>query len=278
MRRSIDEASDVRLTVVGDATTDAFAVDRRAAFVRSGTRYSWGLIEGSYAVWKGRRARRPIEVFDLDSRADAERLFKDLEAAARLRSARRRSFVARWARRLAIGAVGVGLGVSVGAVLGSLQGPGDDVAPGPASLTEAIRYDDPAGRFSMRVPAGWSVVPSVSGATQLIGDDGEVTVSIEPLPSGDLGEVAAEFLSSSTAGWDDVALESPVERELGGRPAIAHGGTAVDGSGGQIRFLAVVADDGESAHHGMMVLVPLDWDAAGGFTTIEEIVSSLKPV
>ncbi len=277
MRRSTGESSDANVIVVPDA--DAPTVDPRATFVRSGTRYSWGLVHGSYAVWKGRRARRPIEVYDRDSMADAERRFKDLEATARLRSARRRSFVGRWGRRLAVGAIVVALGVSVGALLGSLQGWGGDAEPSlkGGAVTEAIRYDDPSGGFSMRVPAGWNVVTSASGATQLVSQDGDVTVSIESMPAGDLGEVAADFMNSATDGWDDVSFESPVERELGGRPAIAYGGTAVDGSGEEIRFLAIVADDADGEHHGMLVLVPLDWDAATGFAPIEEIASSLKP-
>jgi hypothetical protein len=249
-----------------------------ADFVRSGRWYSWGQVHGSLAVWKGRRSHKPIETFDPDARAVAERRFKDLEAAARLRSARRRARVVRWSRRVAIGAIIAGLGVGVGALIVALEGSSDglDVTKLDRTGAAASRYDDPLGGYSLQVPQGWNIVTSEVG-TRLIGPDGAVSISIEPLPGGNLREAAEDFLAAATDAWHDVTLETPVQREIGGAPAIARGGTAVDASGGDIRFLAIVVAGSSDQHHGMLVLVPPSWDAATGFTPIAEIIGSLKP-
>ena len=216
MRRSTGEASDANVIVVPDA--DAPTVDPRATFVRSGTRYSWGL--GSWLLCRlegpprtpADRGLRPG--FDGRRGAPLQGSRSDGEAPLRAPAVLRRSLgPSPRGRRDRRGARRVGRRVA-----GLPAGLGGDAEPSlkGGAVTEAIRYDDPSGGFSMRVPAGWNVVTSASGATQLVSQDGDVTVSIESMPAGDLGEVAADFMNSATDGWDDVSFESPVERELGG--------------------------------------------------------------
>jgi hypothetical protein len=110
-----------------------------------------------------------------------------------------------------------------------------------------------------------------------VSPDGEVSISIETLPAGELGVVADGFVGSATEPWNDVVLETPVQREIAGAPAIAHGGTALDASGARIRFLAIAIAGSSDRNHGMLVMVPPEWDAATGFEPIAEIVSSLRP-
>ena len=248
-----------------------------ASFVRSGRVYSWGRQDDSYAVWKGHRSHRPIAVFPLDSKADAERRFKDLESWVRVRSARRRSRVVRWSRRVAVGAIIAGLGVGLGALLVVIQGSvGETEASSPEpARTASTRYDDPLSGYSIRVPEGWSVASASSG-TRFVSPEGDVSISIQPLPEGATGEVADDFVGSATEPWHDVALEAPVQRVIGNAPAIARGGTALDAAGARIRFLTIVIAASNARHHGVLVMVPPEWDAATGFPQVDEIISSLR--
>ena len=275
MRREVGQAPDEEVTILPEADAPTADEDRTTS-VHPGRWYSWGYVHDSYAVWKGRRSHRPVAVFGPASKADAERRFKDLESAASVRSARRRSRVLTWGRRVAIGAIIAAIGVGVGALLVVLQGSpeGTDAAPPERAGATPSRYDDPLGAYSVRVPQGWQVV-TVSDQARLVSPDGTVSISIETVPAGDLDEAADAFTASAAAAWHNVSLEAPVRRDLGGDASVALGGTALDASGARMRFLAIVVESGDT-NHGVLVQVPPEWDAATGFAPIAEIISSLK--
>lgn len=249
--------------------------------LHAGRHYSMGQIGDSFIVWEHRHPRDPVAVLGPDGRPEAYRLFRTLESAARQRWGYRRSRTVRWVRRLT-GATVV-LAIS-GAIVGLIVfGPdardrlagttGDE----PVGVQEvASRYEDPVGGYSVVVPAGWRITPLATGA-ELSDPAGDVTIAISSLPAGALDRAVAAFVESSTAGWSDLSLEPPREVAELGLPGTSLGGTAVDASGTSVRFLAIVLE-GPERHHGLMVQVPPDWDAADGFAAVAEVVSSLQPV
>lgn len=104
------------------------------------------------------------------------------------------------------------------------------------------RYADPAGRFELRVPAGWSASPLSDGAASLRKANATVMVML----SGDSPAEALERLLLQHRLWKEFQEIRRGEDSLGGRAgryALASGRDP-RGVGQTVRIIAVGADSG----------------------------------
>ena len=255
-------------------STRAPESDRRQ-IINTGVHYSWGGGTRGFVIWNNKRPHDHVATFDAASRFDAWQRFKSLESEAQERRRRRASSIARWGRRLAfVGLPMLAAGLLVVMLVFGAEEPDVRSVARSDAAAAGERFKNVAGDYRLRLPAGW-IAEERSTATEVRSPDHAVTVLIEMAPDGDIVAVSPAVFETLTAAWTDVHLEAPLTRRIGGAPRVSVGGTATDGSGESVRFLAIALDAGVR-NFAISVSVPQDWYPVGALSEIDQIVGSLK--
>lgn len=217
-----------------------------------------------FCIWK--RGRRG-EIVEHRWEENARQEFRWLERQARLGTRRRR------VRLSVTAAIGCLVAVPIAIAASTDDGPDrSHQVPRPAPSDAVVNA---AGGYGFRVPEGWSI--DGSDSTAVLTNAAGVNISIDVAPSGDAGSAAAAVVKDMSAGWSETQIEPARPRTVGSMPAISIGGTAIEQSGGSVRFLAIVVDSGTRSH-AIRVVVP---EGAGPETflpSIEGLLASFEPL
>jgi hypothetical protein len=137
-----------------------------------------------------------------------------------------------------------------------------------------VHVNDRAG-YLFSYPNSWALSPSGQDA-MLVSPDGDVVLSFGLAPIGSLERASDGVVESLTTGYGDVRLVAgDVERTEQGERSLVVGGTATDGNGDLIRFLAITIQ-GSDRNRAITVHFSADSDPVAVLPSIREIVASYR--